>query len=135
MFKFNIKSWWRGDATKARLIQERKVGIRALAEYVADKARVYCPYDASKPAGKLHLRETIQVISEADGLRHHVVATALYAEPVEFGHVMRNGRFYPPNPFLRKAVRDGAAAMPQFIGGSRIAQGFHHGQLMGATFE
>jgi hypothetical protein len=58
-----------------------------------------------------------------------------YSEPVEFGHRMRNGGFYPPNPFMRKALRDGANAFPRFIGRSQVRQGYHHGRLMGATFE
>jgi hypothetical protein len=130
-----VKSWWNGDAVKARLLAEHKAGIRVLAEYVAERARIYCPYDASKPAGEMHLRDTIQVISESDGSRHHVIASAPWAEPVEFGHVLRGGGFYPPNPYMRRALRDGAREMPRFIGRSRVNQGYHHGRLMGATFE
>jgi hypothetical protein len=130
-----VKSWWNEDAVKARLLAEHRAGVRALAERVAEIARVLCPYDASKPPGEMHLRDTIQVISESDGLRHHVIASAPWAEPVEFGHVLRGGGFYPPNPFLRMALRQGAKEMPQFIGRSRVNQGYHHGRLMGATFE
>lgn len=129
MFKMAVKSWWNGDAVKARLIAEHKAGIRALAEHVAAMARVYCPVDTGT------LRASIQVISEADGSRHHVIATAKHAEPVEFGHRKRNGGFHPPNPFMRKALRNGAIALPRFVGNARVAQGYRQGRLMGATFE
>jgi HK97 gp10 family phage protein len=129
MFKLSVKRWWNGDEVRDRLIAEHRAAIRALAEFVADRARAYCPVDTGE------LRDSIHVVGEADGLRHHVVATADHAEPVEFGHTMRNGRLYPANPFMRKALRDGANAMPNFIGQSRVRQGYHQGQLMGATFQ
>lgn len=131
MFRLGaIKSWWAGDAVKARIVEERKAGLRALAEFVAERARLYAPYDTGE------LRDSIHVVSEADGLRHHVFATARHSEPVEFGYVhYRSGRFIPPRAYMRKAVNDGAKAMPQFIGGSRVRQGYHAGRLMGATFE
>lgn len=136
MFKFIWNRLpWRGEQVKARIVAEHKAALLALAEFVAERARVYCPYDHSKPASELHLRDTIQVISEADGMRHHVIATAPWAEPVEFGHVMANGAFHPPNPFMRKAVHDGAKAFPEIIGRSRVNQGYHQGKLMGATFQ
>jgi hypothetical protein len=124
-----VKSFWNGEEVKARLLAEHRAGIRKLAEYVALRARIYAPVDTGA------LRGSITVVSEADGMRHHVIATAPYAEPVEFGHVMRNGAFHPPNPFMRRALADGARMMPEFVGRSRVAQGHHHGRLMGATFE
>jgi hypothetical protein len=129
MFAMKVRKWWRGDEVKERLIAEHRAGVRVLAEFLADRARVYCPVDTGE------LRDSIHVVSEADGMRHHVVATAKHAEPVEFGHTMANGRFHPPNPFMRKALRDGANAMPNFIGQSRVRQGYHQGQLMGSTFQ
>jgi hypothetical protein len=80
MFAMKVRKWWRGDEVKERLIAEHRAGVRALAEFVADRARVYCPVDTGE------LRDSIHVVSEADGMRHHVVATAKHAEPVEFGH-------------------------------------------------
>jgi hypothetical protein len=136
VFKMVVKRLpWRGAEVKARLRAENAAGIRALAEFVAERARIYSPYDTSKPPDEMHLRDTIQAVHEADGTRSHVFASAPWAEPVEFGHRMRNGGFYPPNPFMRKAVRDGANAFPRFIGRSQVRQGYHHGRLMGATFE
>jgi hypothetical protein len=129
VFRMAIRKWWNPEKVKAELIAEHKAGIRALAEFVADRARLYCPVDTGA------LRASITVVSEADGMRHHVIAPLKYSEPVEFGHRKRNGGFQPPNPFLRKAVRDGAREMPRFIGRSRVNQGYHHGRLMGATFE
>lgn len=130
MFKFNIiRNWWDPEGAKRRLLEEHKAGIKALAEFVAERARIYCPVDTGA------LKASIHVVSEADGMRHHVIAPLNYSEPVEFGHVMRNGRFHPPNPFLRKAFNDGAREMPRFVGRSRVNQGYHKGQLMGVTFE
>lgn len=128
MFKFSVKSWWRGDELRERLAAEHRAGVKALAEFVADRARMYCPVDTGA------LKASIQVVSEADGTRHHVIAPLNYSESVEFGHRMRNGAFYPPNPFLRKALADGGRAMPQFLGGAMVRHGFHQGRLMGATF-
>jgi hypothetical protein len=130
MFKFSVKSWWDGDALRERLAAEHRAGIRALAEFVAERARMYCPVDTGE------LRASIQVVSEADGMRHHVIASARHAEPVEWGyrHYL-SGRQVPPQPFLRKSLNDGMRAMPQFLGRSRFAQGFHHGRLPGATFQ
>lgn len=129
MFKVAVKRRWDGDAVRERLAAEHRAGVKALAEFVAERARMYCPVDTGE------LRASIQVISESDGMRHHVIATARYAEPVEWGHRMRNGAFYPPNPFLRKSLNDGMRAMPQYLGRSRFAQGFHQGKLPGATFQ
>lgn len=129
MFAMKIRTWWNPEPVKAQLLADYKAGLRELAEFVADQARLRCPVDTGE------LKNSIHVVSEADGLKHHVVATARHAEPVEFGHTMRNGRFYPPNPFLRMAVREGAAAMPRFIGQARVRQGFHRGALMGVTFQ
>ena len=120
---------WRGEEVKAKLLAEHKAGIRALAYYVADVARRLVPVDTGE------LRDSIQVISEADGMRLYVIATAKHAEPQEFGFRMRNGGFYPPQAYMRRALNDGAMALPQFVGRSRVAQGYHAGKLMGATFE
>jgi hypothetical protein len=97
---------------------------------VADVARRLVPVDTGE------LRASIQVVSEADGKRHHVIATARHAEPQEFGFVhWKSGRFIPPRAYMRRALQEGAKAMPQFLGNARVNQGFHHQRLMGATFE
>lgn len=128
MFKFSVRTWWDPEAARQKLLREAAANVRMLAEYVAFKARAYCPVDTGE------LRNSIHIISSADGMTFHVYASAKHAEPVEFGHVMRNGRFHPPNPFLRRAVNDGAREFPHLIGDSRVRQGFHQGALMGATF-
>jgi hypothetical protein len=81
------------------------------------------------------LRASIHVARDEAGGVYRVVATARHAEMVEFGHRMRNGRFHPANPFMRKALNDGARAMPQFLGGTRVRQGHARGDVMGATFQ
>jgi hypothetical protein len=129
MFTMRLKSWWNGDAVRERLLAEHKAGVRALAEFVAERVRFHAPVDTGR------LRASIHVVSEADGMRHHVTTTVPYAEPQEFGFRMRNGRFYPPRAYFRLGVREGAAAMPRFIGGTRVRQGYARGALMGATFE
>ena len=129
MFTMRLKSWWQGDAIQAQLRAEHRAGVKALAEFVAERVRFHAPVDTGR------LRASIHVVSEADGMRHHVVTDVPYAEPQEFGFRMRNGRFYPPRAYFRLGVREGAAAMPRFIGQSRVRQGFHRGSLMGVTFE
>lgn len=129
MFAMKLRSWWNPEPARQRLVAEYKDGLLALAEFVADRARAYAPVDTGR------LRDSIHVVSEADGMRHHVVATVPWAEPQEFGFTMRNGRFYPPQAYMRRAVREGAAAMPRFIGQARVRQGFHRGALMGVTFQ
>ena len=130
MFAMKVKSWWRGDAVREQLLARHRAGVRRLAEFVADRARQYAPVDTGE------LRASIHVVSEADGKRHHVLASARHAEPQEFGYIhWRSGRFIPPRAYMRRALNDGARAMPQFLGDARVNQGFHHQRLMGATFE
>lgn len=74
---------------------------RELAEFVAERARFYCPVDSG------HLLSTIQVVEAEDGRSWRVVATAEYASAVEFGYTTSTGRAVPPQPFLRPAIADG----------------------------
>lgn len=106
--------------------------MKQLAEDVADLYRLYCPKDTWE------LHDSIHVVSESDGMKHHVVATAPHAEPVEFGstHHGPNGTWtIPPNPAFRKAIARGKTLWPGIAAQARARQGYHRGSLMGATFE
>jgi hypothetical protein len=130
MFRMTVRKWFSGDALRERLAAEHRAGIRALAEFVAERARMYAPVETGA------LKASIHVVSEAGGMRHHVVSSLPYAEPTEFGfRHYRSGRQIPANPYLRKALNDGARALPQFLGQTRVSQGHHAGRLMGATFQ
>ncbi len=62
---------------------------------MAEQSRFYCSANTGE------LRASIRVISEADGTRHHVVATARHAEPTEFGIIMCNSTFRNFMPLSR----------------------------------
>jgi hypothetical protein len=121
-----IRKWWEPERAAALIRAAGQDIALELAEYVADQARIYCPVLSGD------LRRSIQVISSADLTQHFVIATMPYAEPVEFGytHYITKRRI-PPNPFMRKAVQDGAKRFPQLCRDVRVRQGFHRGAVMG----
>lgn len=89
------------------------------AQFMAARARQYAPIDTG------FLKSSIIVTSEnivfpgnsGQTVSYTVMATAIYATWVEFGHVTKSGRHVPPNPYMRKALSDTQVAF------SRIASG------------
>ena len=62
MFKLtNIRLGWNGDAVKARLARRGREGARLAAEYVAERARFYCPVDSGE------LKASIRVVGDGGG--------------------------------------------------------------------
>lgn len=125
MFKFSLKSWWNGDAVRAKLEASGREGARRAAEYVAERARMYCPVDTGE------LRASIQVISSMNGTIWHVLATAHYARFVEYGS-MHGNTFIPPNPFMRRAMADGRHEFPRILKEAMVTA--RPGQHLGASF-
>jgi hypothetical protein len=123
-----IEKWFRPEVVEARLRVMASDISYELAYYVWAQARDYCPVRSG------FLRDSIQLISEADGSRHWVIATAPYAEPVEFGYTMRNGTRVGPRMYMRRALRDGANRYPDIVKDARVRQGFHRGAVMGVEF-
>ena len=129
-----IRSWFDPSGVRARIDAAVAEASLECAEFIRDKAFEYAPYDETKPPGEMHLRDTIQVISEAGTHVHHVIATAPWAEPQEFGFIhWRSGKFVKPRFYMRRAVDEAAALFPQIIGAAAVRQGFHHGRVMGIT--
>jgi hypothetical protein len=130
MIKFkNIRVWFNQQEAKLKILRDRVAGVKRAAEAVAEEARILAPVDTGE------LRDSIHVVSDADGMAHYVVAPVEHAEPVEFGHInVLTGRWVPPVMFLRKALRIVAARMAEYVGDTSIKQGFHHGRLMGGEF-
>ncbi|MEJ7638280.1 MAG: HK97 gp10 family phage protein [Singulisphaera sp.] len=125
MFKLTeIRLRWNGDAVKAGLERRGREGARLAAEYVAERARFYCPVDSGE------LKASIQVISGGDGAVWQVVATAEHAGAVEFGS-MRGDTFIPPDPFLRRALADGRREFPAILKEALVTAG--EGRLLEAT--
>lgn len=132
MFKMGIlRRWWDPEPAKQQLLANARGGVKAAAEFMADRARAYCPVDTGR------LRESIHVVGEADGSRQHVIATEGHAEAQEFGFIHYiSKQFVPPKAYMRKALRDTERAWPQFMKqGTRVDRGYHAGRVMGATFE
>jgi hypothetical protein len=133
----NIQTWFDSSGVEARILAASGDAARQCAELMADLARAYAPYDATRSAGENdpHLRDTIQVVSEANGLVHHVIATAPHAEPQEFGFVhWISGKFIKPKFYMRRAAVEAGRQFPQFLKQAAVRQGFHHQRVMGATF-
>lgn len=130
MFKFVVsKLPWRGEEIKSKFDVAGRLGAEMAAQYVAGRARVYCPVDTGK------LRASIDVESTQGGARWNVVVTARHAKPVEFGsthHTAGSSYFIPPNPFFRRAMADGRREFPLILG-KAMATSFR-GQHLGTTF-
>lgn len=127
MFKLTeIRLRWNGDAVKAGLERRGREGARLAAEYVAERARFYCPVDSGE------LKASIRVVSVAGegGAVWHVVATAEHARAVEFGS-MRGDTFIPPDPFLRRALADGRREFPAILKEALVTAG--EGRYLVAT--
>ena len=101
---------------------------RDAAEYMADRARSYVPVDTG------FLKSSITVISPSGSQSSHVVATADYAQFVEFGHVAGASTWVAPNPFMRRALDDTARAFPEIAKGARVTRPDGGGSSLGATF-
>lgn len=78
----------------SRPIAER---YRATGEVIL---RRNCPVDS----GELLASCYAELDETPDGMRVRLGARADHAAPVEFGHLMPNGQFYPPNPFIRRSL-------------------------------
>jgi hypothetical protein len=123
----------RFDVEKARraLLEHRAAGVKKLADYVAEMARIFCPKDT------LELHDSITVVPGRGNLEWFVVVTARHAEPVEFGHInVWSGKMVPANPFLRRALRLGALKFPEYVGGaSGVNKGFDVGKAVSISFK
>lgn len=124
-----FKRWWNGDAAKAALIAAGTEAIMQAAEFMADHARANCPVDTGELLG------SIQVVSSKGGSVVNVVATADYAQWVEFGH-MAGSTFVAPNPFMRNALAATAAQFPTIAAGVRLDRpgGASNASSLGSTF-
>jgi hypothetical protein len=98
---------WNGDRVKKAMEDAGKEVMRRAADYMAERARMLCPVDTGE------LLASIQVTSSMNGMVFNVVATAPYAEWVEFGHLAGGVTWVAPNPFMRTARADTIAAFPQ----------------------
>lgn len=113
IFRFAITRLpWRGASVAAQVERAGAEGARLAAEYIAERARFYCPVDSGD------LRRSIKVIPTRGGTRWSVVATMKYAIHVEFGttHHGPNGSYFiAPQPFMRKAFADGRKQFPTIL--------------------
>lgn len=131
MFKFIISRLpWRGKEVADRIELAGSEGARIAAEYVAERARYYCPVDSGD------LRRSIKVIPTQSRMRWNVVATMPYAIHVEFGtthHGPGGSYFIPPNPFMRRAFADGRKMYPTILKDA-FALGNKQTGTVGGTF-
>ena len=126
MFKFIVSRLpWNGEKIKARMEMAGSEGARRAAEYVAERARYYCPVDTG------HLKASITVIGTQGGMKWSVIATAKYAPFVEYGS-MHGGTFIAPNPFMRRAFEDGRKMFPTILKEAYVTA--FRGQSLGGTF-
>jgi hypothetical protein len=129
MMKWTARVRFNQEAAKRKILADRVAGLKRLAEFVADEARILAPVDEGE------LRDSIHVVSSSDGLHNWVVAPVDHAEPQEFGFVHYiSGAFIPPQAYMRRALRKGAERFPEYVGGATVKQGFHHSRLMGIEF-
>jgi HK97 gp10 family phage protein len=117
---------WKGDDAKSRFDVAGRMGAEMAAQYVAGRARVYCPVDTGR------LRASIDVDGTQAGAKWNVVVPAYYAKYVEFG-TLHGNYWIAPNPFFRRALADGRKEFPRILGGA-LATAFR-GQHLGTTFD
>lgn len=127
MFLRNTIDWARARLGLLRAAEET---AEKAAEFMAAKAREYCPVDTGE------LRASIAVLKASGSATYHVVATAEHAIFVEYGSHHPSGLWIPPNPFMRRALAETAQAFPQIARSVRLdrpggAAGAAH---LGATF-
>lgn len=130
MFKLDVKSWWNGDAVRERLKAGARQGARQAAEFVAERARMYCPVDSGD------LKRSIRVPRDEAGDVWMVVATMPYAGHVEYGTEHHTGNvsyIIPPNPFMRRAMADGRREFPRILKEAMVTN--RRGEALGATIK
>lgn len=102
-----LRKWWNEDGVRQMFKAYKAELSKNAAEYMASRARVHCPVDTAE------LLSSIIVMSESQGSRSYVQATAHYSAYVEFGHMTPAGSWVPPQPFMRMALADTKAAFPK----------------------
>ena len=104
-----IKVEWKPQAAIAWLEQLSEKALDEASRYLLSKYLEYAPEDTG------YLKSTGEIVVISQGSWHRVMVTAIYAAAVEFGHVMPQGGYVPPNPALARAVEDTARMFPQFF--------------------
>lgn len=130
MIRYKATAYFDLEKARQAIMEHRAAGVRKLAEYVAEMARVFCPVRTGR------LRNSIRVVPGGGGLQWYVIVTEEYAEAVEFGHInVQTGRMVPGVGFLRRALRLGALKYPEFMGGaSGVNKGFASGKAVSMSF-
>lgn len=91
----------------------REVQRRA-AYMLAAEAQRQAPVDTG------WLQASITVQESPGGSIIMVTVGADYAEAVEFGHFMKNGQFYPANPYFRRAIEIIRGQFPEIVASAGI---------------
>jgi hypothetical protein len=117
VFTWTVKRLpWKETEAKAKGAANAFGRVRRAAEFVAERARMYCPVDSGD------LKASIRAMPGPDGRTWLIVADMPYAVYVEFG-TDHGSYFIPPNPFLRRAMMDGMKAYPDLHWGPVILMG------------
>jgi hypothetical protein len=120
---------WNPQPARSALIQTATTAAQMAAGFMAERAKQYAPVDTGM------LLRSIEVQTSSIGTSFHVIATAPYAQWVEFGH-MAGSTFVAPNPFMRMALADTVREWPNFVRSVRIDRpgGAADVGHLGATF-
>ncbi len=100
---------WNPKPAQEELVFLAKDAMLAAGRFMAERATQLAPVDTGE------LRMSIHMVSLGKEGRIQVVATAPYAQWVEFGHLAGGVTWVAPNPFLRTALADTAKAFPDIV--------------------
>jgi hypothetical protein len=113
MFDFKFNFFWNATGLKEVLDNAAMKAAEQAAEYVAERARVYCPVDTGD------LKASIKAVPSMNRRVWNVLATIPYAGYVEYG-TLHGDVWIPPNPFFRRAMSDGRKRFPEILRESMV---------------
>jgi len=103
------KAQWHGEIFKRNLENPKREYLMKCGFYVEGEAKRICPVDTGTLRSSIHtkfnpLEVAAYVGTSAERMTSLSGTMVFYAPYVEFGHYLRNGRWQPPQPFLRPAL-------------------------------
>ena len=102
---------WRGNDWKRELKTPEQKYIMKCGAFVERRAKQLCPVDTGTLRSSIHTKYNTAEVAAYIGTSAESMNNAsttgtvtFYARWIEFGHYLRNGRFWKGKPFLRPAL-------------------------------
>jgi len=104
----NFSFTWKAEEVQAELERRARIVAKDAAVFMLET------YQSLASVKTAYMVKSASVVEAPEGSRFsfYVVVAAPYAEWVEFGHTTSTGRWVPPNPALRIALKQTMAAFP-----------------------